>query len=169
MNLYFRLIGLFLSRLFWPRPLKFLDTSLVKGRVWPTDLDKNRHMNNGRYLTIMDLGRFDWLLSCGHLSYCLKTNTFPIVGALKILYVRPLKMFQSFELKTRILGWDEKWLYVEQIYEVKGVLHAKSVLQGLFHGPQGKVPTRQLLKILGHKGSPPKLPKDVRVWMRSIK
>ena len=28
-------------------------------RVWPNDLDTNAHMNNGRYLTLMDLGRFD--------------------------------------------------------------------------------------------------------------
>jgi hypothetical protein len=77
-------------------------------------------------------------------------------------------MFQTFELKTRIVGWDKKWLYVEQIYEVNGVLYAKSVLQGLFHGPQGKVPTQELLKVLGHQGPSPKLPKDVKTWLRSI-
>ncbi len=169
MNLYFRLLKLFLSRLFFPKRLRFMDTSVIEGRVWPTDIDNNLHMNNGRYLTIMDLGRFDWLLSGGHLGYCLRHRWFPIVGSLKILYIRPLRPFQKFELKTRILGWDKKWIYVEQTFEVNGALCAKSILQGLFHGPQGKVPTAELLRVLGQKGRSPRLPKDVHIWLRSVK
>ena len=34
-------------------------------RVSPGDIDVNRHMNNGRYLTIMDLGRIDVLIRTG--------------------------------------------------------------------------------------------------------
>jgi acyl-CoA thioesterase FadM len=167
MNLYFRLLKLFFTRLFFPKPLQLLDTSVVNGRVWPTDLDNNLHMNNGRYLTIMDLGRFDWILSCSYLGFCLKKRWFPIVGALKILYLKPLKPFQRFQLKTRILGWDAKWIYVEQIFEVDGVLCAKSVLQGLFHGKQAKVTTREWLKAAGHHKKSPRLPQDVRDWLRS--
>jgi acyl-CoA thioesterase FadM len=169
MNLYFRLLKLILSRLFLKKPLKLLDTSVVTGRVWPTDLDNNIHMNNGRYLTIMDLGRFDWILSGGFLGLCFKNRWFPIVGALKILYLKPLKPFQKFELKTRILGWDAKWIYVEQIFEVNGILCSKSILQGLFHGPQGKVPTQEWLKAVGFTQKSPKLPTDVRAWLRSSK
>ena len=39
--------------------LRPTDASTVHFLVWPNDLDMNRHMNNGRYLTLMDLGRFD--------------------------------------------------------------------------------------------------------------
>ncbi|HTA76362.1 MAG TPA: thioesterase family protein [bacterium] len=169
MNLYFRLLKLILSRLLFRKPLKLLDTSIVTGQVWPTDLDNNIHMNNGRYLTIMDLGRFDWLLSCGFLKVCLKNRWFPIVGALKIIYIKPLNPFQKFELKTRILGWDAKWIYVEQIFEVNGAVCSKSVLQGLFHGPQGKVSTQEWLKTIGFTQKSPKLPADVRAWLRSSK
>jgi acyl-CoA thioesterase FadM len=167
MNLYFRLLKLFFARLFFPKPLQLFDVSVVHGRVWPTDLDNNLHMNNGRYLTIMDLGRFDWILSCGYLGLCLKKRWFPIVGALKILYLKPLKPFQKFQLRTRILGWDAKWIYVEQIFQVDGVLCAKSVLQGLFHGKQSKVTTGEWLKAVGHTPKSPRLPKDVRTWFRS--
>ena len=167
MNLYFRLFKLILARFFFSKPLKLLDTSVVEGRVWPTDLDNNLHMNNGRYLTIMDLGRFDWLLSCGYLGICFKKRWFPIVGALKILYLKPLKPFQKFQLKTRILGWDTKWIYVEQIFEVNGVLCSKSILQGLFHGPQGKISTHEWLKAVGHPKASPKLSEEIKSWLRS--
>jgi acyl-CoA thioesterase FadM len=167
MNLYFRLLKLILSRWLFPKPLELLDTSVIDGRVWPTDLDNNIHMNNGRYLTIMDLGRFDWILSGGYLRLCLKNRWFPIVGALKILYLKPLKPFQKFQLKTRILGWDAKWIYVEQIFEADGVLCAKSVLQGLFHGKQTKVTTSEWLRAARYTKKSPKLPKDVQSWLRS--
>jgi acyl-CoA thioesterase FadM len=167
MNLYFRLLKLILSRFFFRKPLGLLETSVVECRVWPTDLDNNIHMNNGRYLTIMDLGRFDWILSCGFLGLCLKNRWFPIVGALKILYLKPLKPFQKFQLKTRVLGWDAKWIYVEQNFEADGVLCAKSVLQGLFHGKQTKVTTGEWLKAAGYAKKSPRLPKDVQSWLRS--
>jgi acyl-CoA thioesterase FadM len=167
MNLYFRLLKLILSRFFFRKPLGLLETSVIEGRVWPTDLDNNIHMNNGRYLTIMDLGRFDWILSCGFLGLCLKNHWFPIVGALKITYLKPLKPFQKFQLKTRVLGWDAKWIYVEQIFEADGVLCAKSVLQGLFHGKQTKVTTSEWLKAAGYAKKSPRLPQDVQSWLRS--
>ncbi len=166
MNLYFRLLKLILTRLFSRKPMGLLDTSHLKSRVWLNDLDNNIHMNNGRYLTLMDLGRFDILIRTGLLPVCLKRRWFPIVGSLKILYLKPLKPFEKFDLKTRIVGWDSKWVYIEQWFEVKGTLCAKAVLQGLFHGPQGKVPTKELLRVLGRKKPTPKLPPDLRQWLR---
>lgn len=47
------------------RRLKPLDTSVLKMRTWPGDLDINFHMNNGRYLTLMDLGRFNLTIRSG--------------------------------------------------------------------------------------------------------
>jgi acyl-CoA thioesterase FadM len=167
MNLYFRLLKLILSRFFFRKALGFLETSVIEGRVWPTDLDNNLHMNNGRYLTIMDLGRLDLILCCGYLRLCVKNRWFPIVGALKILYLKPLKPFQKFQLKTRVLGWDSKWIYIEQIFEADGILCAKSVLQGLFHGSQKKISTREWMKAARYQKKSPQLPKDVRAWLRS--
>jgi len=167
LNLYFRLLKLLILRLFKPRPMGLLDTSTIQGRVWLNDLDNNIHMNNGRYLTLMDLGRLDIILSCGLLGTCLKKRWFPVVGALKILFLRPLEPFQKFELKTRIIGWDSKWLYLEQWFEADGELCAKAHLQGLFKGPDGKVGTKELLAAAGLKRKSPQLPADVRKWLRT--
>jgi len=169
MNLYFRLLKLLLQRLFWRKRMGLLDTSVIHGRVWLNDLDNNIHMNNGRYLTLMDLGRLDIILCSGLLGTCLKKRWFPVVGALKIQYFRPLKPFQKFELKTRILGWDAKWLYLEQWFEADGKLCAKAHLQGLFKGPDGKIETKELLEAAGMKKKSPKLPADLREWVRSAR
>ena len=60
MNLYFRLLIRLWMTWIKPRPLGLLDTSELPGRVWPMDLDTNLHMNNGRYLSLMDLGGSTW-------------------------------------------------------------------------------------------------------------
>ncbi|HEX8430337.1 MAG TPA: thioesterase family protein, partial [Longimicrobium sp.] len=64
MNLVLRLFYVALAALRRPR-LRPLDLSVVTFRVFPNDLDVNFHMNNGRYLTLMDLGRLDLLLRLG--------------------------------------------------------------------------------------------------------
>ena len=56
MNLIFRLLRALLAAL-RRRPLGPLEESVVAFGVWPGDLDINRHMNNGRYLTVMDRGQ----------------------------------------------------------------------------------------------------------------
>ena len=48
--------------------LSALESSNCNFRVLPTDLDVNLHMNNGRFLQIMDLARIDWLLRTGILQ-----------------------------------------------------------------------------------------------------
>lgn len=60
-------------------------------RVWPTDLDVQMHMNNGRYLSLMDLGRIDLLVRSGFWAEARRRGWFPLVGASAIEYRRPLR------------------------------------------------------------------------------
>lgn len=61
MNLLFRFIGLLLfskAR----GPLKGLDECVTPFLVMPMDLDVLMHMNNGKYFSLMDLGRVDLMI-----------------------------------------------------------------------------------------------------------
>ena len=64
MNLWFRLIWMLLKRP-WRKPADPFSTTVVRMRVWPLDLDLNRHVTNGRYFTLADLGRMDYVLKTG--------------------------------------------------------------------------------------------------------
>lgn len=57
MNLWLRLLWLLATARFQVRLAEPTETVALGMRVWPGDLDISLHMNNGRYLTIMDLGR----------------------------------------------------------------------------------------------------------------
>jgi len=63
-NLYLRLLRLLLLLPF-VRRRSLLDAGRIAFRVWPNDCDINLHLNNGRYLTFMDLGRLQLLAQIG--------------------------------------------------------------------------------------------------------
>jgi acyl-CoA thioesterase FadM len=118
-------------------------------RVLPTDLDFNLHMNNARYLSLMDLGRVDLLNRLGLLRLAFRGRWLPALGAVSIRFHRPLKLLDRFELSTRILGWDEKWFYLEQRFERSGKPIATARVKGLVRGPNGSIPTVEILASVG--------------------
>jgi acyl-CoA thioesterase FadM len=152
------------SGLLKPR-LTMLEDVRVPLRVWPNDLDVNRHMNNSRYLLAMDLGRWDYGLRSGVLQPAFRRRWFPVAGSVTLGFRRPLDPFQRFELVTRLVAWDAKWLWFEQRFEVDGRVHAVGRVKALFRGPRGNVPTADLLEAIGRPElrSPP-LPEPIRLW-----
>jgi acyl-CoA thioesterase FadM len=160
MNLIFRLLKVLIGALLGPR-ISLFDDSVLRFRVLPTDLDLNLHMNNSRYLSLMDLGRGDLLVRAGLLSTVRRQRWKPVAGSIAIKFRRPLQPFQRFTLTTRLLCWDEKWLYMEQRLESAEKVHAVATVRGLFVGPDGSVPSRVVLDHLGHQGESPPFPTEV--------
>jgi len=128
-----------------------LDTSVIRLRVLLNDLDLNRHMNNGRFLTIMDLGRMDLLKRTGTLDLAMKNKWMPVVGNASIDFQRPLKLWQQYDLHTRICRWDEKWIYLEQIFYSKEKIIAQGHIKGLLRGKNGNIPPQFIIDQL-HPG-----------------
>ena len=162
MNLWFRLFKVILIAI-WAQRLKATEESVLHFRVWPNDLDINLHMNNGRYLTIMDLGRLDLLMRSGVLWPAFKRGWLPFLGGAVIRFRRPLDAFQAYRLRTRTLGWDNKWFYNEHIFEgLDGTLIAKAIVRGLLRGKEGSIPPQEVVDaILGRDISSPPLPPEV--------
>src|SRR3954452_24742059 len=85
-----------------------LDTTCIRMRVWPNDLDFNLHVNNGRYLTLADIGRVDWFQRSGVLQLARRENAIPVVGDAIAKFRRELKLGQTFEIRSRLVGWDPR-------------------------------------------------------------
>ena len=79
MNLVFRLWWLRL-RARRRGPLSVWDVARTPFRVLPTDLDLLFHMNNGKYLSILDLGRLDLLLRSGLWQALTERGWYPVVA-----------------------------------------------------------------------------------------
>lgn len=165
-----------LARLLWKGltlkgrpPLDPLEVSVLRFRVWPNDLDVNLHMNNGRFLSVMDLGRFDLSFRTGLGRAMLRHRWKPLVGGITIRYRRSLAPFARYELHTRLQGWDGKWFFLEQRFLKEGELAAEGVVRALFRGREGNVPPADVLRQAGYGGeSSPELPEAVRRWAEGL-
>lgn len=165
MNLIFRLLKTILLYFLRPTRRGILEESVVRFRVWPNDLDTNQHMNNGRYLTLMDLGRLDLLLRNGAIRHVLRNKWYPVLAGTQIRFRRPLNLFQKFEIRTRIVGWDAKWVFLEQIILRNGDVALQAYLKGVFVGPKGSVPITRLMELMGVSEPPPPLPPALAAWL----
>ena len=76
--------------------------------VLPQDIDLFMELNNGRYVTLLDLGRFSYGAKVNMGSFLKKNKwSLTIVGTYNE-YRHRLRLFQRFILETKIIGYDEK-------------------------------------------------------------
>lgn len=147
MNLWFRVLRVFLKSLRCPS-IGVFGESRISFRVWPTDLDINWHMNNGRYLTLMDLGRTHFMSQLRLLWKLPSLKWYPVVGAVRIEFMRSLNPFQKFDIVTRLLSWDGKWFYLEQRFESDGKTMARAVLRALFLGSGRRIEPEEIIRLV---------------------
>ncbi|MCU7813536.1 MAG: acyl-CoA thioesterase, partial [Candidatus Thiodiazotropha sp. (ex Notomyrtea botanica)] len=128
-------------------PAEAVCESIFRCRPW--DLDMFREMNNGRVLTLYDLGRFDLSIRTG-LAKALKQNQWGLVVAgSSIRYRRRVKVFDKVTIRTQIAGFEGSWTYIIQSMWVKR-RPTSSVLLRTGVTSQGKViDTDLVLNALG--------------------
>jgi acyl-CoA thioesterase FadM len=115
----------------------------------------------------MDLGRMDLVLRTGLGRELLRRRWRPVVGSATLRFRRGLAPFARYELATRLVGWDEKWLFLEQRFERGGELCARGFVKALFRGPDGSVPSAELVAALGVTSPSPELPEGLHQWMEA--
>ena len=162
------LLRLFLTILLssFKRRIDPFGTSVVRFRVMPNDLDLNFHMNSGRYVSFMDVGRLDLLVRMRLLRKVIRRGWRPIAGATMIRYRKSLQPFERFTLKSRVVTWDEKWFYFEHVMEnAKGEMAATAFVRGLLRGRDGNVPPREFIAISSRPDlQPPAMPDAIVRW-----
>jgi acyl-CoA thioesterase FadM len=127
-HFFFRtLVGMLGARL--RSPLGIWDVGSRPFRVLPTDLDVLRHMNNGVYFSLLDIARLDLLTRSGLWPELQRRGWYPVVVAETMSFRRSLELWQRFEVETRMLGFDERSLYVEQRFTVKGEVYAQAFIR----------------------------------------
>lgn len=135
-----------------------LDTTRITLRTWPNDLDPNIHVNNGRYLTLADLGRMHWFFSTGLIRIARKQKAFPVVGDAIAKFRRELGAFQRFAIESRMVGWDHKWGFLEHRFVRHGRVIGVVAIRGVFKGPNGPIDPGIFLDELSHHQPSPPLP-----------
>lgn len=128
--------------------MDFWDASIIKTKVHPNDLDINVHMNNARYSTMFDLGRFDFLVRTGLINLIWKEKWRPVIGSTMVSYLKSLKLYEQFTVSTKVIFFDDKWFYLEHLLKRENNLISRAFVKCLFLRKGQKITTQELLKAL---------------------
>ena len=152
---WWRLLIIYISAIF-RKKIRLNDISNLSFRVWPQETDK-KYMNNASYWTITEMGQMDFLFRTGLYKICRQNHWFPLVGSQKMVYKKPLKRFEKFNLRSKINYCDDKWFYIEQTFLKNEQLIAKSLVKVIYRSKGGNVPVSQILKSLGTELNLPRI------------
>lgn len=81
-----------------------------------------------------------------------------MIGDAIAKFRQDLKTFQTFEIHTRLIGWDRKWGFLEHRFLRKDRVIGVVAIRGVFRGPDGPVDPQVLLAGLAHTAPSPALP-----------
>jgi acyl-CoA thioesterase FadM len=164
MHLYFRLFITWLRALRGAR-VRPGDTVELELRVLPNDLDLNGHMNNGRYLTIVDLGLVTYFVRSGFIRLCFARRWRPMGGGSIVYFRRGLTLLQRYNLRFTLVAWDEFWTYCRFEFVRGGEVCATGFVKGAAAGRGGLVRCAEIYPALGHHNSSPQMPEDLVAWV----
>ncbi len=145
-------------------PLGVLDDDCVRLRVWPNDIDLNLHLNNARYLSLMDYGRMHLLARTRLLDHIIRSRWTPLVGAVWMTYRRSLPLFAPFMLTSRLVCWDDRWFYIEQTFNGNAGLAAVGWVKGLLRAPEGNLGPQSILERVAPGINSPPMPEAIATW-----
>jgi len=138
-------------------------------RVTLTDIDTLRHVNNGMYLSFMDLGRVDLMIRSGAWPALSKRGYYPVVASQTISYRRSLQLGQRFDLETKLIGLDAKAVYCEQRFTVDGEIYARGFVKARFLKKSGDtVSVAELTDAVGTDLADLTLPAWVEQWSADV-
>ena len=136
-------------------------------RTRPWDIDMFREVNNGRILTLYDLGRFDLAIRTGLASTLKKHRWGLVVAGSTVRYRQRVRMFEKAEIYTQVAGFDDRWFYIMQSMWV-GDTPTSSILLRTGVTRQGRVvPAAEVLEAMNMTHWSPGLHGWVEDWIQS--
>jgi acyl-CoA thioesterase FadM len=154
---WLRLISVGASALKQPR-IDLFEPTRISLRVWPNDIDGNLHVNNGRYLTLADLGGVTWFLRSGVLSQARRFHAVPLIADSIAKFRRDLKLMQTFTIETRLLGWERRCIFLQHRFLVDEYVAGLAAVRCVFKSGRRTIYPSELLGGLSARTQSPVLP-----------
>jgi acyl-CoA thioesterase FadM len=136
-------------------------------RVWPGDIDFYPEMNNGRQLSLMDLGRIDFAIRTGLMRLAHQQRWGFVAAGSSVRYRHRLRPFRPFVLRTRLAGHDGRWFYFHQQMICNDQVCTSALIRGGLTSKQGLVLARRVLEVMNLKGWHPELPDWIKAWIEA--
>lgn len=111
-------------------------------RILPQDMGWRNHLPNYRYLSFIELNITNWLISSCH-KKGIKTLRW-VLAMQEVVYLKPVSFLDKLEVKSHLLGWDDKYLYFQHQFFVKHQLRAVGLSKIILSDAKGKCPPSDL-------------------------
>lgn len=148
-------------------PLEIGETHVSHHLCWPWDIDPWLELNNGRTLTLYDLGRIPMARRLGLASAARKRGWGMAVAGVSVRYRRRVRTFQLVEMRSRVIGWDKRFFYLEQSMWREQECLNHMLLRSAVTGANGIVPPVDVAAAMGRKADSPALPDWVQAWIHA--
>ena len=145
--------------------LSILQPHISTHRVWPWDLDVWFELNNGRTLTLFDLGRIPMAKRMGFDSVARARGWGLTVAGNSTRYRKRVTAFQRLTQVSRVVGWDTRFVYLEQSFWRGDECTTHMLLRNAFISKAGMVPPAEVLAALGQSQPSPPLPEWISDWI----
>ncbi|MDT2049414.1 MAG: acyl-CoA thioesterase [Planktomarina sp.] len=159
-------------RLAWQFFLHRNDPSLMVGDVHtsshyclPWDLDVWMELNNGRALSLYDMGRIPMAKRSGLIAALKRRSWGLSVAGSSVRYRKRIRVLDKIEMRSTAICADHRFMYLEQSMWVKGICAGHALYRTVVTDADGIVATSDVLEELGLQGSLPSIPDWVAAWI----
>ena len=133
---------------------------------WPWDLDVFAELNNGRVLTLYDLGRFAMSRRIGLMAVLKEQRWGLAVAGASVRYRQRVRVFERITMRSRGICWDTRFFYIEQsMWTAKGGCASHILLRTAVTGPKGIIPPAQVLAAMNLSQVSPAMPGWAAAWI----
>ncbi len=148
-------------------PLEPTEIHVTPMRCWPNDIDLFFELNNGRTLSLFDIGRFGLAKRIGLIRVLRDQGWGLVVAGGSVRYRARIRPFQRFEIKSQVLAWDQRFVYIQQSMW-RGETPCNHILLRTGVTEKGRlVPTDRVLAALGQETESPGLPDWAQSWVEA--
>ncbi len=134
-------------------------------RCMPWDLDIWMELNNGRTLTLYDIGRMSLGWRVGLVGALRRRRWALTMAGASVRFRRRVRMFDRLEVRSVTVGRDARFFYMEQSMWRDGEATSSVLYRIAITDRNGIVPTQKVAEEIGHPDWNPALPRWVEEWV----
>ncbi|MEO0831281.1 MAG: acyl-CoA thioesterase [Pseudomonadota bacterium] len=161
---FLRMIGELAINLRAP-DLPFDGVHVSHHRCWPWDLDPWVELNNGRTLTLYDLGRMPLAVRTGLVKAMRQKRWSLTMAGVSVRYRRRIRLFERFEMRSRCVGWDARFFYLDQSMWIGETCAGQALYRSAVVDREGIVSPYKVAEAMGLEPDALVVPDWVQAWI----
>lgn len=165
---YFRAAYSLVTGHFKPKA-KLTDTLVTTHRAWPWDTDMFMELNNGRILTLFELGRWPTVFQFGIARALWRSRIAFAIAGVSVRYRKRIPLMAKYTMVTKFECWDDRFIYANQTMWLGRDCANQMLIRIALRSPTGTITPDAFLTRAGMPQSSPPMPGWIAAWIEADK